>query len=302
MDNILCLNPDLSCSLLEANCKTIDDIIKIDIKKLKNVNISLENANLIKLRAAKERLKNKIFTLDQIEKWDRISTGCPTIDKTLQGGVPSHGIIEIYGASGVGKTQFCLQMALQVQLPLELGGKQREAVYIGTEDVFPSRRLKQLVEIYNNRHNFNKCFKDHIYIEHLAEPKKMLECLSTNLPKLMSHKNIGIIIIDSIAGIFRSENENPNYIARSRYFHEITTKLITLQNKFNCAILITNQIVDNIITGTIDPCLGLAWSNNITSRFCLKRNIDKTRTIEVIFAPDLPPTSAEFMIDSGGLV
>lgn len=117
-----------------------------------------------------------------------------------------------------------------------------EVVYICTEDVFPSRRLKQLVEIYNARHNLNKYFQDHIYIEHVAEPKKMLECLTINLPKLMTYKNIGIIIIDSIAGIFRSENENPNYIARSKYFHDIASNLHTLQNKFNCSILITNQV------------------------------------------------------------
>lgn len=60
--------------------------------------------------------------------------------------------------------------------------------------------------------------------------------------------------------------------------------------------------MDNIITGIIDPCLGLAWSNNVTSRFCLKRNNGKSRTMEVTFAPDLPPASTEFIIDTEGLV
>jgi len=40
----------------------------------------------------------------------------------LGGGLFKSGITEISGESGCGKTQFCLQIALTVQLPLPLKG------------------------------------------------------------------------------------------------------------------------------------------------------------------------------------
>lgn len=51
-----------------------------------------------------------------------ITTGCKTIDEALGGGLFNCGITEISGESGCGKTQFCLQIALTVQLPLPLQG------------------------------------------------------------------------------------------------------------------------------------------------------------------------------------
>lgn len=51
-----------------------------------------------------------------------ITTGCEQIDKVLGGGLFKYGITEISGESGCGKTQFCLQIALTVQLPLSFKG------------------------------------------------------------------------------------------------------------------------------------------------------------------------------------
>ena len=43
------------------------------------------------------------------------STGCPIIDKTLDGGIRLGQVTELYGESGCGKTQLCIQMSLEVQ-------------------------------------------------------------------------------------------------------------------------------------------------------------------------------------------
>lgn len=51
-----------------------------------------------------------------------LTTGCERIDKALGGGLFKCGITEISGESGCGKTQFCLQIALTIQLPLILKG------------------------------------------------------------------------------------------------------------------------------------------------------------------------------------
>ena len=52
------------------------------------------------------------------------STGCPTIDKTLNGGIRLGQITELYGESGCGKTQFCIQMSLEVQRTFRSRGQE----------------------------------------------------------------------------------------------------------------------------------------------------------------------------------
>ncbi|CAE1244586.1 XRCC3 [Acanthosepion pharaonis] len=52
----------------------------------------------------------------------KLSMGCHLLDKALKGGIISRGITEIAGESASGKTQFCLQLSLTVQLPEENGG------------------------------------------------------------------------------------------------------------------------------------------------------------------------------------
>ena len=58
-----------------------------------------------------------VWQMTEIER-DSIqmfSTGCPIIDKTLGGGIRLGQITELYGESGCGKTQLCIQMSLEVQ-------------------------------------------------------------------------------------------------------------------------------------------------------------------------------------------
>lgn len=117
------------------------------------------------------------------------------------------GVVELSGESGAGKTQLALQLCLSVQLPVQHGGfgagklSQHPpknnlcplcvpegltknllhsltvgAVYVCTEDVFPSRRLQQLireqprlrsqvpVSLLRSLH----C-SDHIYVEHAGD-------------------------------------------------------------------------------------------------------------------------------------
>lgn len=52
------------------------------------------------------------------------SSGCPIIDKTLGGGIRLGQIMEIYGESGCGKTQICIQMSLEVQRTFRARGQE----------------------------------------------------------------------------------------------------------------------------------------------------------------------------------
>jgi RecA/RadA recombinase len=92
------------------------------------------------------------------------STGCPIIDKTLAGGIRLGQITELYGESGCGKTQLCIQMSLEVQRTFRARGQEAseysfflllqvlylflliEVVYINTESQIEKidKRLKHI--------------------------------------------------------------------------------------------------------------------------------------------------------------
>ena len=55
-------------------------------------------------------------------------------------------ITELCGAAGVGKTQICMQLCVNVQIPQICGGLAAKAIYIDTEGSFMSNRV---VEIAN---------------------------------------------------------------------------------------------------------------------------------------------------------
>lgn len=108
-----------------------------------------------------------------------------------------------------------------------------------------------------------------------------------------SHFPVRVIVIDSIAALFRSEFENTplELKRRSSLFFKISGILKSLAKKFGLAVVVTNQVVDLIgssegVNGIrvgnlnslcssgrrVSPALGLAWANCVNSRLFLSRN------------------------------
>uniref|UniRef100_A0A8C6RV54 RecA family profile 1 domain-containing protein n=1 Tax=Nannospalax galili TaxID=1026970 RepID=A0A8C6RV54_NANGA len=110
------------------------------------------------------------------QQHQRLSLGCPILDRLLGGGLPLEGITELAGRSSAGKTQLALQLCLAVQFPQQYGGLEAGAVYICTEDVFPSKRLWQLIGQQQRMRTdvpeevIQKIkFSNQIFIEHAAD-------------------------------------------------------------------------------------------------------------------------------------
>lgn len=72
--------------------------------------------------------------------------------------------------------------------------------------------------------------------------EQLRRCLCIRLPKLLQVHQVGLIVIDSIAGVFRSENMGVNYVNRSQEFHNIASQLNKLADKFEIVIVCVNQV------------------------------------------------------------
>lgn len=165
--------------------------------------------------------------------------GCRSLDSLFPNGLNS-GIIEMVGESGVGKTQLCLQLALMVQLSTERGGLDKKAVFVCTEDAFPSKRLFEIADAFTKRHGEKK-YLDNVFIEHVHDAHHLLELVTRRLPILMQKERIGLIVIDSVAGVFRLEADA---ISRANKMRRLAHALQAVGFDYECAIICINQ-VDN---------------------------------------------------------
>lgn len=156
----------------------------------------------------------------------KINTGSDVLDWLLEGGYEREVITTIYGPAGSGKTNICLLCASSM--------KEKKVIYVDTEGSFSLSRFRQLNE------NVEEALKNIIILKPTTFPeqKKAFEKL-----KAMSHKNTGIIIVDSIAMLYRLEMGQTKNIYEVNKQLGIQLSLLTeIARKNNIPILITNQV------------------------------------------------------------
>ena len=83
--------------------------------------------------------------LDKRKDVQKLKTLVPEFDELIGGGFETQAITEVYGEFGSGKSQIVHQMAVNVQLPEEIGGLHGGVVYIDTENTFRPERIEQMV-------------------------------------------------------------------------------------------------------------------------------------------------------------
>ncbi|CAM8928315.1 hypothetical protein QQ045_023091 [Rhodiola kirilowii] len=271
--------------------------------------------------------------------------GCPIIDAHLGGGIPVNSITEIVAESGCGKTQLSLQLVLSAQLPVSHGGLSASSIYIHSEFPFPIRRLHSLSLSFLASHSrqfaprHDPC--DYVLV-HAAHSADQLFDILSKLDSLIEKGNGGfpirVIVIDSIAALFRSDYDNTasDLKRRSYLFFKISGRLKMLAKRFKMAVMVTNQVVDLVDPDGVNglkignlrflcssgrrvcAALGMTWANCVNSRLFMSRTEEFTsggvdesgeeivvrrtrRWIQVVFAPHLPYSSCEFTITKDGV-
>lgn len=285
-----------------------------DIKKL--TNLRTDDITFLKNVAA-DYICPISVACDKFPKENelRVKTGCMEIDDLLNGGFRRGTLTEIYGESGSGKTLLAIQAAAH--------NSSAGCVFICTEDRFPVKRFAQMNHDLPNsssHHDYGK----NVYIEHITEAQNLLSCVRVSLPKLLEKCKPALIVIDSVAAPFRSEYSN--YVQRAEDLRDLAISLISLAQKYNLAVLCINQVTASFDgTDNVLPTLGLAWSNMVSMRLCLKKTNQTihirhlpleskeqekfqsteqatvVRKLSVIFSPDVCNSFVKFIITSRGI-
>ena len=262
----------------------------------------------------------------------KLSTGSSCLDAVLGGGLVYPSLVEIAGDSGTGKTQLCLQLAVSAQMPVDLGGVglNRSVAYICTEDSFPSSRFKEIIEarapqIYRHRSvpidkSLFQEISDRVYIEKADTSSGLEHYLTRWIPKLVEEKNLGLLLVDSIAGALRDEFIVDPHGLRAETLWRIAKLLRSITFKYNIPVVCINQVTAVIENGELSPkrnskaAMGLVWSSVVNERYVLcKREVltidtndaecstTTRRLFSVELSSHLPEITVPYIINTKGI-
>jgi len=232
-----------------------------------------------------------------------ISTGSKNLDNLLGGkGVETKAITEAYGAYGSGKTQLGLQLAVNVQLPIEKGGANGKAVFIDTEGTFRPERIKQIAEAIGATPD--KVLKN-IFVARAFNADHQILLIDKIGEMIKNEEPIKIVIIDSLTAHFRAEYAGRGMLAdRQQKLNKYLHNLMRLAETYNLAIYVTNQVMTNPAMMFGDPTVAVGGNivaHGSTYRMYLRRGKKDSRVAKLIDSPNLPDNETIFFLTKEGI-
>lgn len=217
---------------------------------------------------------------------ERLKTGCEPIDSLLNGGIEKGIINNIYGESGTGKTNFCIQVAVRVA---ENG---QTPVYIDTEGGFSPERFLQM----SNEEALDRLlYREATSFEEQIEVIKELEELEI--------EDLGTIIVDSAVSLYRLNVNGDNASEVNQKLSQQLSTLSKMARKHNIPVVVTNQVYtsfDDENMELVGRDVPRYWSKSLLK---LSQHNDGTRVLEIGKHRSLPEgVSAQFEIADKGLI
>jgi DNA repair protein RadA len=246
---------------------------------------------------------------EQRLKVKKLKTLVPEVDDLLGGGFETQALSEMYGEFGSGKSQIVHQLAVNVQLPEELGGLGGSVIYIDTENTFRPERIEQMVKGLDIEDADPKEFLKNIHVARAqtSDHQMLLIETSRELAKELKEagKPVKLVIVDSLTGLFRSEYTGRGTLAErqqklNRHMHDI----FKVCDEYNAIGLVTNQVMSNPAVFFGDPTKPIGGNivgHTATFRVYLRKSKGGKRIFRLVDSPNLPEGEATFLVEEGGL-
>jgi len=216
------------------------------------------------------------------------------------------GITEIAGMAGSGKTQMALALCVQAasiapDAPQQQQQQQQrqKALYLslgeGTTQPKLAQRLGQMAGSSLDP-------LQHILTRIVHNQDDLLELLMGDLPTMLQQYNFRIVVLDSIAGMFRVPETS--IAQRSETLFRVASILKKLSAQYNVPVVVVNQVTASFSAknDAVLPALGLSWENCVNTSHLLART-ETSRSITVRLSSDLlVGTTRRFAIHSSGPV
>lgn len=159
-----------------------------------------------------------------------------------------------------GKSNFCLQLALRVQLPRQCGGIGASALYLTSEtsqSAFPSPRLAQLARLVAtdapDASMTEESLLQGVHLGTAATLEALDLVISHHAPRLAVEEagkgrpRIGLVVIDSLAAPSRADfptHTLAGLTERARALAILGDRLRQLAHELDLAVVVVNQVAD----------------------------------------------------------
>jgi len=263
--------------------------------------IALKIINEARRRADVGSFESGTQLLERRKKLGRITTNAKSLDELLGGGVETQAITEFAGEFGTGKTQLAHQIAVDVQLPVDQGGLEGEAVYIDTESTF---RPERIVDIAKGVGLDPTVALERIHIARAFNSNHQM-LLVSKAQELARERSIRLIVVDSLTAHFRSEYAGRAELApRQQLLNKHLHELLRFGDTYNAAIVVTNQVSarpDILFGDPTRPIGGNIVAHAATYRIYLRKSKPPKRIARLIDSPNLPEGEAVFSLTGEGV-
>ncbi|EDW66447.1 DNA repair protein RAD51 homolog 3 isoform X1 [Drosophila virilis] len=212
------------------------------------------------------------------EKSPTITTGITALDKCLRGGIRPGKVYELVGKPGTGKTQLCMKLCLNVQIPRYACGLASKALYFDTRKDFNPARLKELADDLAARLRCTSIsaptatqMLQNVYYVDCRNTAQLVAGLLNCHKYLEKEPNIKLIIVDSISFAIRMVN---NVSDRTELLMEVHDGMRKLQLMHDLAFVITNNqgYRRRMSQFQLEAVLGRKHSQLINKRIWLTEN------------------------------
>ncbi len=273
---------------------TLSEVSGISNDAAKKAISAAQEATTLNVESAKSLLKRR-------EDIGKISTGSKDLDELIGGGIETDAITEVYGRFASGKTQLGFQLAVNVQLPRKEGGLDGSALIIDTEGTFRPERISGIAKKAGM--DSEKVLENISVFRALSSDQQMLAIERAD--KLIQEKNIRLIIVDSLTSLFRAEFLGRGALnERQQKLNSHIHRLAILANKYNIAIFVTNQVMDNpglMFGDPTTPIGGNILAHAATTMLYIRKSKEDKRIVRLVDSPNMPEGECVIKITQDGI-
>ena len=310
------VGPTTADKFREAGYNTVESIATASYSDLAEAAEIGESTAKKIIKAARDMadiggFKTGTVVLEERKEVRKLQMLVPEFDEMMGGGVETKSISEFYGEFGSGKSQISHQMAVNVQLPEELGGLHGSCVYIDTENTFRPERIEQMVnglEIDDEVPSYETIL-EHIHVAkgYNSDHQMLLVDSARELASELKDTDypVRLFIVDSLTAHFRAEYAGRGTLSvRQQKLNKHMYDLAKLADDFNAVVIVTNQVQSNPAVFFGDPTRPIG--GNIVGhaskfRVYLRKSKGGKRVAKLVDSPNLPDGEAAFSVELVGL-
>ncbi len=273
----------------------LSDISGINVEAAKKAIAAAKAATTIEFETATNVSKRR-------RELGKITTGAKSLDELIGGGIETNAITEMYGKFASGKTQMGFQLSVNVQLPKDKGGLDGGCLYVDTEGTFRPERVQNMIKSAGLK---EEDALNRIIVVRTPTTEKQILTIE-RADKLVEDYGVKLIVVDSMTSLFRAEYIGRGSLGeRQQKLNMHVHQLQRLADKYNLAVYITNQVMDNpgILFGDpTTPIGGNILAHAATTRLYIRKSKEDKRIIRLVDSPNMPDGECVIRITPKGII